>query len=406
MDVLGIAKIMYQEDTDLIRELISSALQQNSTIQVAYGRGSNPGAERSLQLIRIIDNDLFEALQVAPEQRAMKQQYRCSAMLWVQIGNLRIVNRNAQERFAGLISHHKKQQVMLSEVQAIEEHFDAPLPHTIKLIKKGLYEWQYDASKPSIRLVAPSGSMLNAFTRRIREVAFEDRGGRGWVIIDAMLKYQIDWPAWYYYRMHLTRQLAKLEHSSDKFNSRHNMVTGWHQSEDINLADFLTSKSNSLAPLYDAYIGIPYDLLLKYFHGIRSQKRQYWQSELNFSHEQKLSLYKYQMAEPPSANEVLMKIRVADAKRILARVWSDMPKMKRDEIIVALRERMPSDVRIEQWLRQEVHINATTLRAPKDLSWEHMHSLRRQLRNIGYTLLDHLQGETTRSTIAYQLLNK
>lgn len=181
-----------------IYDVLKDAILKNQSVVVCYGRGSSPGSVRTIKPLRFFDNDFVEGIQIAPIVRNYAQNYRLSCILHVELNGVRVENVGAFERCWSLIEYYQRKQKLTERIESIGNGY-SQLPSSVIKIHSGSYFWTYRPGLPCVHLKAPTDENMAAFVAIANAVAIEDWGGRTWKIIDAMFKYQIDWPGWYSY---------------------------------------------------------------------------------------------------------------------------------------------------------------------------------------------------------------
>lgn len=394
-----------------LRTSLLKAIQEERSVLVVYGRGGRPGRERIVRPVRITDSDHLEGFQEAPERRSYSQHYRLDYIMECQIEETRYVNSEAVERSKFWIDNYERTQRLNAKVRLIESTAFVNLPSSIERMSDASFLWKYRPGMAAIRLHAPDERNMAAFAAKVNAAAIEDWGGRSWVVIDAMLKYRVDWPGWYRYAQHLTARIKEVFVVGEDLSSVdwESPLTSLDWPGSGYLDPFTVSSfQQSLAPLYRSLESVPPHIMLPYMHAVREARDQYSYSELlggDFANpEMILELYAWGLADG-SFDKILDTTSIDPMREALVHCGLPLPEKirSREPHIKAMRSCPDLEIELAQCLWP--HRRSIFLRAPPSLSWKEFHDLRRQVICMGKLMYEHLAGRTKGSLVAVGLLS-
>ena len=396
-------------ETIAIRAALIEAIADGQTTTIRYGRGSNPGTERTIQPLAFLDEDLFEGIQIAPEKRAHAQTYRSSCILNLRVGTKSIENPAAYDKCRGALEYSTRSEKLATELATIKSSPLLDLPYNIERERECHYLWNYSYDKPPILLKAPSDQAIAAFVARTNAVAIEDWGGGTWVVIDAMFQYQVNWPAWYRFGLHLERRIKAFTAAGNniyEFDSEfRNDTLDWPGFLQLHPQSIATSR-RKISPLYEALAHVPAPLMLSYIHDIRPQRTEYYRSQMpNFTDEQVGLLNEYGLAEKQTLDHMIESTSIEAMREVLELCKIPLPEMKsrRAPHIELVMSHAESHPEITIALRRKRHTQFFL--PPTPLDWESLHDIRSQIIQMGRLLFEHLRGATECMPMAARILS-
>lgn len=399
-------------DLPTMRSALDEAINKKLNVVLRYGRGSKPGRVRTVKALTFIDEDLIEGIQISPEKREYSQNYRISCILDCEIDGRLYTNIFAREKCRNYIEYYEKSEELSASVLLIEAGIEVRLPSNLTKIGTNDYIWRYKSGKPGVRLTAKRNQDVAAFIKIANAVAIEDWGGRVWVFIDAMFKYQISWPGWYAYGAHLYKKIN--EANLDGINLK---LTDWEFS--VSELDWpgsnlfldpisIASHQKSLTPLYASLHHIPNDIKLAYIHNSRPKIEKYNYSQLlagDFNSEEMIiKLYELGLADG-SMEKIIETTSINAMRAALEHANICLPENERarePHVNLIISHPELNDVFKKQLWKYRRSI---FLKAPDPLTWEEFHELRAQIILMGKLFYQYLSGETSYSPLAEKLLS-
>lgn len=398
----------------IIRDALIKAINQKINVTLRYGRGSKPGTTRVIKPISLIDEDFIEGIQLLPENRGYSQKYRISCIIECIINDQKYFSQAAQEKCKNYIEYYTRSEELNKKIQSIESRENFILPKNIIKIKPGNYIWNYQTEKLGVHLTAPTDQNIAAFVELANAVAIEDWGGRTWVVIDAMFKYQISWPGWYLYGSHLKKKI-------DGVNSRGfdlNSIDWEFKCSDIDWpgSDLFLDPLSIIAhqkivsPLYASIHQIPNDLKIAYIHDVRPKIHQYNYSQLlkptGSFHNESLILRLYDHGLADGSLKTIIETTTIKAMRDALEHANIPPPEKKRSREAHLDLILKNPELADQFARQLwKHRRSIFLKAPDPLTWTEFHDLRAQIILMGKLLYEHLSGQTSSIPFAEYLLS-
>lgn len=395
-------------ETQAVRAALRSAIQAGQLVTFAYGRGSTPGSTRTVRPLAFLDDDLFEGVQVAPEERQDAQSYRASCVLFLSADGVVYENPHALDKCRYGIEQYKRGRRLDEQIAAANGATALALPAQVEMVQPGLYAWSYAPGVRPMRLRAPSDHAMAAFAMIVGAAAVESRTGHTQAIMDAMVRSCIDWPGWYSYSLHLERRMRQYErrHAPDAFDSTEDIPElDWPGLYALSPHDVIRGR-RAITRLYDALVNVPPNIRVGYLQDIREDVTLYYPSQLShLTAEEIAALADYGLAELLPLSELLPRLSIAQMKSALCLCGLPLPEKKnrRAPFEAIVLEHAPS--RPDLLLCLQKSPQSPTLKAPTGLTWTELHQLRSQLVCMSRLLYLHCASFTTSMPMAHILLS-
>lgn len=396
-------------ETEAVRAAIKTAIAAACPISFTYGRGSMPGAKRTVQPLAFLDRDLFEAIQLAPEKRSHAQTYRASCVLRLEVKDQVLDNPSAYDKCRSAIEHHKLLRNLDSKIQEVESSRLLALPDGVTTLKAGLFAWFYRGGVRPLILKAPSDTAMAEFVKVAGAAAVDGRTGRTKAVTDAIVRNGIDWPGWYQFGLHLTRRIRQFEERGGNLESidlRDEVPElDWPGIYSPTPLDIVTSQVG-LSRFHNALSHVPSGLRIAYLDTVREDVFRYTPSQLScLTVEQIASLDDFGLVERLPLVELLPYVSMRQMHTVLSLLELPLPSKKNrrspyEEIVRAHEASHPEMLSLFR-----KGMESTFLKAPPSLTWHEFHCLRRQVGWMGQLLYVHLAGLTQCVPFAHRLLS-
>lgn len=396
-------------ETEAVRAAIKAAISAACPVSFTYGRGSMPGAKRTVQPLAFLDRDLFEAIQLAPEKRSHTQTYRASCVLRLEVKDQVLENPFAYDKCRSAIEYHGRLRNLDSKILEVESSGPLALPDDVAPLNAGLFAWSYRRDMRPLILRAPSDAAMAAFVQIAGAAAVNGRTGRTKAVTDAIVKNRIDWPGWYQFGLHLTRRIKQFEERGGDLESLdlRDEVPELDWPGIYSPAPFEIVKSQvGLSRLHKALSHVPPGLRIGYLDTAREDVVRYTPSQLScLTAEQIASLDDFGLVERLPLAELLPYVSMRQMHTVLSLLELPLPPKKNrrapyEEIVRGHEASHP-----EMLLLLRRGMESIFLKAPSPLTWQEFHGLRRQVNWMGQLLYVHLAGLTQSVPFAHRLLS-